>query len=62
MAGSARSTAGSPPGSATCIVAPCGPSAIVATKTEPRESALSGMHGSLTQADQLVPLLTIATS
>jgi hypothetical protein len=44
------------------IVAPCGPSAIVATKTEPRESALSGMHGSLTQADQLVPLLTIATS
>jgi len=44
------------------IVAPCGPSAIVATKTEPRESALCGMHGSLTQADQLVPLLTIATS
>lgn len=44
------------------IVAPCGPSAIVATKTEPRESALNGMHGSLTQADQLVPLLTIATS
>jgi hypothetical protein len=44
------------------IVAPCGPSAIVATNTEPRESALTGMHGSLTQADQLVPLLTIATS
>jgi len=44
------------------IVAPCGPSAIVATKAEPRESALSGMHGSLTQSDQLVPLLTIATS
>jgi len=44
------------------IVAPCGPSAIVATRAEPRESALSGMHGSLTQADQLVPLLTIATS
>ena len=44
------------------IVAPCGPSAIVATKAEPRESALNGMHGSLTQADQLVPLLTIATS
>jgi len=44
------------------IVAPCGPSAIVATEAEPRESALSGMHGSLTQADQLVPLLTIATS
>jgi hypothetical protein len=44
------------------VVAPCGSSAIVATKAEPRESALSGMHGSLTQADQLVPLLTIATS
>jgi hypothetical protein len=44
------------------VVAPCGPSAIVATKAEPRESALNGMHGSLTQADQLVPLLTIATS
>jgi len=42
------------------IVAPSGPSAVVATRTEPRESALAGMHGSLTQADQLVPLLTIA--
>ena len=41
------------------IAAPCGPSAIVAAKAEPRESALAGMHGSLTQSDQLVPLLTL---
>jgi hypothetical protein len=41
------------------IVAPSGPSAIVATRTEPRESRLVGMHGSLTPGDQLVPLLTI---
>ena len=44
------------------IAAPSGPSAIVATKWEPRESALTGMHGSLTQADQLVPLLTLTVS
>ena len=41
------------------VAAPCGPFAIVATKAEPRESALVGMHGSLTQSDQLVPLLTM---
>lgn len=41
------------------VAAPCGPWAIVATKAEPRESALIGMHGSLTQSDQLVPLLTM---
>lgn len=41
------------------VAAPCGPSAIVATKAEPRESVLAGMHGSLTQSDQLVPLLTL---
>jgi type I phosphodiesterase/nucleotide pyrophosphatase len=41
------------------IVAPSGPSAIVATRSEPRESALVGMHGSLTPGDQLVPLLAI---
>jgi hypothetical protein len=41
------------------IVAPAGPYAIVATKAEPRESALIGLHGSLTQSDQLVPLLTV---
>jgi hypothetical protein len=40
------------------VAAPAGPWAIVATKAEPRESALIGMHGSLTSADQLVPLLT----
>jgi len=44
------------------VAAPCGASAVVATVTEPRESALVGMHGSLTPADQLVPLLTIAAS
>lgn len=42
------------------IVAPCGQSAVIATKSEPRESAMIGFHGSLTQSDQLVPLLTIA--
>jgi hypothetical protein len=44
------------------IAAPSGPGAIVATKSEPRESALIGMHGSLTQSDQLVPLLTLTVS
>jgi hypothetical protein len=44
------------------IAAPSGPGAIVATKSEPRESALTGMHGSLTQSDQLVPLLTLTLS
>ncbi len=39
------------------IAAPCGSYAIVATRAEPHESALVGMHGSLTQSDQLVPLL-----
>jgi hypothetical protein len=43
------------------VVAACAGSwAIVATKAEPRESALLGMHGSLTAAEQLVPLLTPA--
>jgi hypothetical protein len=31
---------------------------VVATQAEPRESALVGMHGSLTAAEQLVPMLT----
>ncbi|HEY3981140.1 MAG TPA: nucleotide pyrophosphatase/phosphodiesterase family protein [Streptosporangiaceae bacterium] len=40
------------------VVAACtGSWAIVATREEPRESALAGMHGSLAAADQLVPLL-----
>ncbi len=32
--------------------------AMVATVTEPRESALVGMHGSITASDQLIPLLS----
>lgn len=43
------------------IAAPSGSAAIVASKAEPHESALIGMHGSLTPADQLVPLLTLTT-
>ncbi len=40
------------------VVAACaGGTAVVATQAEPRESALVGMHGSLTAAEQLVPLL-----
>jgi len=42
------------------VAAPAGPYAVVATEAEPRESALIGMHGSLTPADQLVPLLTMS--
>jgi Type I phosphodiesterase / nucleotide pyrophosphatase len=41
------------------VAAPAGPWAIVATEAEPQESALIGMHGSLTARDQLVPLLTL---
>ena len=40
------------------IAAARGQSAVVATVTEPRESALIGMHGSLTAGDQRVPLLS----
>ena len=40
------------------IAAPADAGAIVAAAAEPRESALIGLHGSLTPADQLVPLLT----
>jgi hypothetical protein len=40
------------------IAAPSGATALVATKAEPRESALFGMHGSLTPSDQLIPALT----
>jgi hypothetical protein len=39
------------------VAAAAGGTAIVATQAEPRESALVGMHGSLTSAEQLVPLL-----
>jgi hypothetical protein len=40
------------------VVATAGSLAVVATKAEPRESALFGMHGSLTPSEQLVPALT----
>lgn len=39
------------------VAAATGALALVATKAEPRESALFGMHGSLTAAEQLVPAL-----
>jgi hypothetical protein len=42
------------------VAAPAGPFAVVATEADPRESELIGMHGSLTTADQLVPLLTLS--
>jgi hypothetical protein len=43
------------------VVAACvGTWAIVATEAEPLESSLVGMHGSLTSAEQLVPMLTPA--
>jgi Type I phosphodiesterase / nucleotide pyrophosphatase len=41
------------------VAAPAGPFAIVATRAERLESSLIGMHGSLTSADQLVPLLRL---
>ncbi len=43
------------------VAASYGPAAVVATRAEPQESAVIGMHGSLTQAEQLVPLLTLTT-
>ena len=43
------------------VVAACAGSwAVVASQAEPHESALVGMHGSLTAAEQLVPMLTPA--
>jgi Type I phosphodiesterase / nucleotide pyrophosphatase len=43
------------------VVAACtGNWALVATRAEPLESSLIGMHGSLTQVEQLVPMLTPA--
>ena len=43
------------------VAAAAGGTAIVATQAEPRESELTGMHGSLTTAEQLVPLLVHAS-
>jgi hypothetical protein len=40
------------------VAAARGDSAVVATVREPRESALVGMHGSLTAGDQKVPLVS----
>ncbi|HWG61442.1 MAG TPA: alkaline phosphatase family protein [Streptosporangiaceae bacterium] len=40
------------------VAAPAGSTALVASKAEPIESSLIGMHGSLTSADQLVPLVS----
>ena len=37
------------------VAAAAGNTALVATRTEPRESALFGMHGSLTPSEQLIP-------
>jgi hypothetical protein len=42
------------------VAAPAGPWAVVASKEEPAESSLTGMHGSLTTSDQLVPQLVLA--
>jgi len=42
------------------VAAAAGGCAIVATETEPRESALIGLHGSLASSDQLVPMLTLS--
>jgi hypothetical protein len=41
------------------VAAPADSCALVASRAEPLESALVGMHGSLTPADQLVPLLSL---
>ncbi len=43
------------------VAAPAGPWALVATKAEPLESSLLGMHGSLTPGDQFVPLLSVTS-
>jgi hypothetical protein len=43
------------------VAAAAGTAATVATRAEPKESALLGMHGSLTSAEQLVPLLAFAS-
>lgn len=43
------------------VAAAAGTAAVVAYRAEPEESALIGMHGSLTSAEQLVPLLAFAS-
>jgi Type I phosphodiesterase / nucleotide pyrophosphatase len=44
------------------VAAPAGPFAIVASQAEPQESALLGVHGSLTTSDQAVPLLALSVT
>ena len=44
------------------VAAPIGPWAVIASQAERLESSLIGMHGSLTSADQLVPLLRLGAS
>ena len=44
------------------VVAAAGSFAAVATKAEPGESRLFGMHGSLTSAEQLIPALTFTAT
>ena len=44
------------------VVAAAGSSAVVASKTEPGESALFAMHGSLTPSEQFVPALSFTAA
>jgi hypothetical protein len=43
------------------VAAPAGSWALIASKAEPLESSLAGMHGSLTPGDQFVPLLSVTS-
>jgi Type I phosphodiesterase / nucleotide pyrophosphatase len=43
------------------VAAAAGTTAIIASAAEPKESALIGMHGSLTLAEQLIPMLAFAS-
>ena len=43
------------------VAAAVGSTGIIASRAEPLESSLVGMHGSLTSAEQLVPLLAFAS-
>lgn len=43
------------------VAAAVGTTAIIASRAEPNESALVAMHGSLTSAEQLVPMLAFAS-
>ena len=44
------------------VAAPAGSWAVIASQAEKLESSLIGMHGSLTSADQLVPLLRLGAT